>query len=238
MFDEAWYLQPSPPPAAQLLYDLGVELDDACYSGHGRLTRITECDARLPGTVEPIVVPWPPLAKGYTTATRYWKASNTSRFAPLPLRCSDNPTTFAAKAVATKANLEGCRLPQKRQILNITKDFGIAREVMTMVYMSLDPYYESFGQDIDLRKFDSTKLCTVVLDLYESQGCVHLRRMLPSSPAAKIPDWRTRIGGAWLIKVGETVVNTAHDVKNAFALLLATGTPATTLLFAHPARHR
>ena len=63
MFDEAWYLQPNQPPAAQLLYDLGVEPDDACYSGHGRLTPITECDARLPGTVERIVVPWPPLAK-------------------------------------------------------------------------------------------------------------------------------------------------------------------------------
>jgi hypothetical protein len=27
-FDEAWYLQPSRPPAAQLIYDLGHELDN------------------------------------------------------------------------------------------------------------------------------------------------------------------------------------------------------------------
>jgi hypothetical protein len=27
-FDEAWYLQPSCPPAAQLMYDLGLEADD------------------------------------------------------------------------------------------------------------------------------------------------------------------------------------------------------------------
>ncbi len=26
-FDEAWYLQPTRPPAAQLSYDLGLELD-------------------------------------------------------------------------------------------------------------------------------------------------------------------------------------------------------------------
>ena len=25
VFDEAWYLQPTRPPAAQLLYDLGIE---------------------------------------------------------------------------------------------------------------------------------------------------------------------------------------------------------------------
>jgi hypothetical protein len=27
-FDEAWYFQPHPPPAAQLLYDLGLEYED------------------------------------------------------------------------------------------------------------------------------------------------------------------------------------------------------------------
>ena len=28
MFDEAWYLQPTRPPAAQLLYDLGLEAEN------------------------------------------------------------------------------------------------------------------------------------------------------------------------------------------------------------------
>jgi hypothetical protein len=28
-FNEAWYLQPTRPPAAQLLYDMGLEYDDA-----------------------------------------------------------------------------------------------------------------------------------------------------------------------------------------------------------------
>ncbi len=32
LFDKAWYLQPSHPPAAQLLYELGVEPDIALYS--------------------------------------------------------------------------------------------------------------------------------------------------------------------------------------------------------------
>jgi hypothetical protein len=31
-FDEAWYLQPSRPPAAQLLYDLGIEAEDVPVS--------------------------------------------------------------------------------------------------------------------------------------------------------------------------------------------------------------
>ncbi len=32
IFDEAWYLQPTRPPAAQLLYDLGLEPDDVFVS--------------------------------------------------------------------------------------------------------------------------------------------------------------------------------------------------------------
>ena len=31
-FDEAWYLQPARPPAAQLLYDLGLEADESDIS--------------------------------------------------------------------------------------------------------------------------------------------------------------------------------------------------------------
>jgi hypothetical protein len=45
-FDEAWYLQPSCPPAAQLLYDLGLEVDP-------------DVDPDDSTTISP--VPWPPL---------------------------------------------------------------------------------------------------------------------------------------------------------------------------------
>ncbi len=34
-FDEAWYMQPSRPTAAQLLYDLGLEADDSQVSEIG-----------------------------------------------------------------------------------------------------------------------------------------------------------------------------------------------------------
>ncbi len=37
IFDEAWYLQPTQPPAAQLLYDLGLEAETEYISVVGRL---------------------------------------------------------------------------------------------------------------------------------------------------------------------------------------------------------
>ena len=235
MFDEAWYLQVHRPPAAQLLYDLGVEPDEACYSGHGRLTPESECDARLPGTIERIVVPWPPVAKGYATAYKHWKPPDVCRCAPLPLRASQDPTTIAAKAAVTKASTENRRTPRKRRMLDITKDFGITRDVMHMVYMSHDPYYESFEQDIDLRKYNTSRHRTAGLDLYESDNRVHVRGMNAGSPAAKIPDWRSRIRGARLIKVGDTVVDTVTEVERALSALATSGAKSTHLLFAHPA---
>ena len=47
-FDEAWYLQESRPPAAQLLYNLGVEVDNNPMS-----------DSGPPTDYDP--VPFPPL---------------------------------------------------------------------------------------------------------------------------------------------------------------------------------
>ena len=54
VFDEAWYLQPTRPPAAQLLYDLGIEAEDESVNIHGPLQLTPQ------GTITPITIPWPP----------------------------------------------------------------------------------------------------------------------------------------------------------------------------------
>ncbi len=50
-FDKAWYLQPNWPPAAQLLYDLGIEPDETFYTESGPLPTTVASDAQLPGTL-------------------------------------------------------------------------------------------------------------------------------------------------------------------------------------------
>ena len=78
-FDEAWYLQPSQPPAAQLLYDLGFLPEDntisevaSAQSGTSSVTGHTPTDMMLP-----INVPWPPLAP-VTDGCKSWSAPNWS----------------------------------------------------------------------------------------------------------------------------------------------------------------
>jgi hypothetical protein len=58
--------------------------------------------------------------------------------------------------------------------------------------------------------------------------------MAPSTPGAKIKQWRTRFKGAWLIKVGDTPVSTINEAQLAFQRLQNNGTSRSVLLFSHP----
>jgi hypothetical protein len=240
-FDEAWYLQPARPPAAQLLYDLGIEPDDATYSGTGRLSDAVYNDIRLPGTVEPIEVPWPPLAPGIDIATKHWCLPSVCKTLHLPLRISPgvgDPIDFPQRPPTARAALlqshTGRRIPRKRRAIDISTDFGVSGSDLRTVYMSPDPYHASFEQPLDLRKFTLTNHPSAGLDLHESNNRVHLKRILPSSPAAKIPDWRSRLRGSRLIRVGDVTVSSIDDVRRALADLVSQHAPSTTLLFSHP----
>ena len=68
-FDEAWYLQPVCPPAAQLLYDLGLEVEP-------------EDDPVEASPTNP--VPWPPLATCVPPCGKFQVPP--CIFTPLPLR--------------------------------------------------------------------------------------------------------------------------------------------------------
>ena len=64
----------------------------------------------------------------------------------------------------------------------------------------------------------------------EENGRLVLLDILSSSPAARIPRWRSRIRGAWLIVVNGVQVSTIKDVE---AILLDAPRANCPLLFAH-----
>jgi hypothetical protein len=89
VFDEAWYLQPSCPPAAQLLYNLGLEADSSFVNLDGPLHPTSI------GMIALITVPWPPSPVDLPLPK---KPPLISLFAPLPLCLAEQPNTFAAAA--------------------------------------------------------------------------------------------------------------------------------------------
>ena len=72
------------------------------------------------------------------------------------------------------------------------------------------------------------------MSLLQQNGRLIQAHMAPGTPAAKVPRWRTRLRGAWLIKINDTPVATIDDAKEVFCSLSDKGANSTHLLFAHP----
>jgi len=86
VFDEAWYLQATRPPAAQLLYDLSLEAETDSMMVDGPLhpTPI--------GTISPISVKWPPMPPAATQHHKPFPTPPMCLMTPLPLRVTDTPS--------------------------------------------------------------------------------------------------------------------------------------------------
>jgi hypothetical protein len=226
-FDEAWYLQSTRPPAAQLLYDLGLEVDSDDDA---------EVVPQLPS------VPWPPLAT-CDPASGKFLVPLSSLFTLLPLRetlAMQRPMTAAAARthvphssshVPAKVSTTTLQSPSPSDIV---AEYLIVKHHMAVVYMSPDPYFEAFEEVIDLRKFNLTQHRTAGLCLAHSDNRLFLGSMTPGTPGAKLPRWRSRLKGAWLIKVGNTLVSSIAEAQDAFKSALTSGSQFVTLLFSHP----
>jgi hypothetical protein len=221
-FDEACYLQDSCPPAAQLLYNLGLEAED---------------DAPL--VAQPGVAPYPPLfSKDAPIAS--WKVPPRCWHLPLPLQCMPLPCPIAARAarvLTAPSSPPACCHRASIVASAIANEFHIGQEAMDMIYMSPDPFHDSFDKLLDIRHLDLSHHPTAGLSLLEKNGRVFLEHIQPGSPGAKIPRWRTCICGAWLIKIGPHIIHLIPDAHTAFSTIQASGSTHTSLLFAHPEIH-
>jgi hypothetical protein len=251
-FDEAWYLQPHCPPAAQLLYNLGLEYEDD--GGADKLQEQTASPTDLKAPWPPCLpLPllkgkWNPPTKCYTAPLPLWKSAMlrpiTARAARVyfdPVLATDHeqfpeiqqgpkislaalPYNFIGVAARTKATLAA----------ELVSEFLITKRDIAPLYMSPCPYVDAFEEVIDLCKFDLSNHRTAGLCLTHINGQLFLGGISPSTPGAKITCWRTRIMSAWLIKIGPTTVSTIEDAQLAFKKLSDAGAPSVVLLFLHP----
>jgi hypothetical protein len=140
-FDKAWYLQPHRPPAAQLLYDLGLKADPV----------------ELPDTdITPSPVPWPPLPL-CTTKPGTFLVPLSCTLTPLPLRetlAAPCPlTATAAHTYAlTKYSLSTAKAARVHSTSpsNIVTEYLIGKHDMATIYMSPYPYFKAFEKIINL----------------------------------------------------------------------------------------
>ena len=181
------------------------------------------------GSISPLTVPWL-LSAPHIDVDKKWYAPPMSKHLHLPLRTLTVETPRPTRACAAQTT------PTKGRNLaaELVNKFQIGVQDMMLVYMSPDPYHDAFDQTVDLWNFDPIKHATGGLSLYVRDDRVHLAPIAPGTPAARTHSWRTRIRGAWLIKVGNFIVESIEDVVRAFHGLRTSGSPSVTLLFSHP----
>jgi hypothetical protein len=136
VFDEAWYLQPARPPAAQLLSDMGMEVD-----GEEQIVA-PSLEPRQEAPYPTICLkPLPQVPKS-------------AKNAPIPLRLSAAPTQveFTARAAKLQQHpYQGTSLDPFLFKTDIIRDMALDKqETFAQVYVSPTPYNDSFEEHIDI----------------------------------------------------------------------------------------
>eukprot|EP00804_Cyclotella_cryptica_P009450 CCRYP_017763-RA/>CCRYP_017763-RA protein AED:0.37 eAED:0.18 QI:0/0/0/1/1/1/2/0/848 len=225
IFDEAWYLQPRQPPFAQMLYDIGLEA-------------LLSNPISAPPSGPPPHAVYPPLCKPPPLPLK-------ACHSPLPLRLTPAPFHFlhAAAAKTTTGMLQSditvlgptpttSRSPLDHEMM---AKHDISSKDMEMVHLSPSPFTDSFEEVLQLRYFDPLQHPTAGMVYNECNGRIYLTNIEPSTPAAKLRAWRSRLRGAWLIKINDTTITCESDVKKVLLECSHTHATKCTLLLAYSA---
>jgi hypothetical protein len=177
-FDEAWYLQPTHPPAAQLLYNLGLEADTDFHIS----TEPTSVAPMEENHITLLPAPWPPLPSHKLDDSK-WCVLDLCRTIPLPLHETEIPRPLTAAAARVWSPLD----ETPPTLSAIASEYNINHNDMALVYMSPDPYFEAFEEILDLRRFNSSQHRIAGFCLAHINGHLILGGIAPSTPAAKLP---------------------------------------------------
>jgi hypothetical protein len=216
-FDEAWYLQDARPPAAELLYRLGLEDD----------TSSTTC---LPD--RPIGVAYYPPQTLLAPALPD-TAQACMCHLPLHLSPAPHPHSGTVHSINRSPHLGTCIVPAPDDTTT-SLSYGVSATDITHIYMSPTPYNEAFEKELDLCKYNFSHHRAAGMIFLPQDDRLILASMAPSTLGTRIPRWRTRLRGAWLLLINGTPVHTLAAVHQVFHDLSLSRTASCILLFAHP----
>ena len=156
---------------------------------------------------------------------------------PIPLRLSAAPTQhqFASTAALLKLPADLHWYDIEFNKVDIIKDMALdKKETFAQIYLSPSPYFDAFEEKINIRHWTTLDHKCAGMTLIQQDDRLILGGIIPSTPAAKILRWRSRVRGAWLLEVNGIRVKTIEDVYAALARLKEEGRDECKILLAHP----
>jgi hypothetical protein len=165
-----------------------------------------------------------------------------TQVAALPLGLGEKLPMEACQVVKMRKEERWVRVQDpfmRTAVNNSAKQAAMARAGITTcnmapVYFLPDPYHKAFKARMDMRWYVAYKKPTGGMVFDATNGHLLLRDIVPSSPAADIPAWHTRIRGAWLRKLGTMVVTADSEVINVLSVSRVGGDERYLLMFLHP----
>jgi len=148
-------------------------------------TRIPPDSPTTTSTGLPCPTPWPPCAPP-TPSIEKWYTPPKPRSLPLPLQEFDsNIRTAAAATVNSFTRPSSKPSTNKQSAADPVTHYLIGAHDMATIYMSPDPYHNSFTEMLNLLKFDPIKHRTAGLCFIEKDSRVLLATMSPNTPGKR-----------------------------------------------------
>jgi hypothetical protein len=177
VFDEAWYLQRNQPPAAQLLYEMGMEPEELYLPAPPEVPRPVAHYPTLPNK------PLQSTPKG-------------AKQQPIPLRLSAAQTQhqFAATAALLELPADLHWYDIEFNKVDIIKDMALdKKETFAQIYLSPSSYFDAFEEKFNIRHCTTLDHKCAGMTLIQRDDRLIVGAIVPSTPAAKIQRWRSRI---------------------------------------------
>ena len=154
----------------------------------------------------------------------------------LGLDCVDQPLSSPPDQI-----VEPSPEPLMTSLVNndakVIHEFGIDHRDLRQVYFSPSPYNAAFEESLSKRWFTESALKRHPhggMSFQVINGRLILTSIEESAPFAMLPQWRSRLRGAWLIRVHDQDVVTQEQVATALQRAVGSNCVDILLLFSHP----
>jgi hypothetical protein len=152
---------------------------------------------------------------------------------PLQLSPAPHPSSGNVHSISRSLHSGTCIAPAPDDTSR-SLSYGISANNIAQIYMSPTPYNDAFKEELDLRTLNISCHCAAGMIFLPQDDRLILASMAPSTPGARVPCWRTRLHGAWLLSVNGTPVHTLAKAHQVFHGLYLRNAASCILLFAHP----
>jgi len=214
VFDECWFHHSWCPPAAQLLYDLGTAVSNNLPTPPPpTLPAIPPAPVLEP---LPILVPTTTADDPQPTLLPHIIPQDDDSASDTSSSSSSYPSLIPCLHTATTLTT---LLPPPNPDASAVDHYDITRRDIAQIYCSPHHYGHAFEESFNYMGSATVIHPTAGLILEDKDERVIIRDIMPGTPCAKIPRWKTRLRHTALISINDTPITSSAEAATLLSQL-------------------